>query len=338
MAGTVTSIAIAPGLESLAQELESLEGEQLLERLDARLAEYFRGLLGHRIGKQRVDMQLLRRIYHHPHLLMEGLRPSSQSAASSGARIVHSNQPAAPLLSRPAPGPAALQSTSSPKPEYKHYFVHAGAQNEHTIKVYATPSAIPGETPVVLFLPSTELEEPPVDVFHGGEMVYVPQVQNYGKSKWMNDIPNWLPGWIASMQHDHPRVEWSVVGCSRGAAWAAKIATASGVTFREVVLVAPYLLPDDSPRRDSPEKKTPVHTRLETMLPEYKHRLLIVFGENDDWGTPDRGLYNDASTQLIRHIRPHCCDGVIPGANHKKSLRPAAKEYWPGTPPIQCVV
>jgi pimeloyl-ACP methyl ester carboxylesterase len=199
------------------------------------------------------------------------------------------------------------------------------------IKVYATASAIPGETPVVLYLPSTKLEEPCVNDFLGGEMVYVPQVKNSG-TPWKNDFPNWLPGWVARMQHCRPRVVWSVFGFSRGAAWAAEIATEPGLKFHSVVLVAPYVLPRHSAPLGSP--KTQVQTRLETMLPEYKHQLLIVFGENDEHGTWERPLYNYASTQLMRHIRPHCCDVVIPRANHDGSLRLAAKEYWP---PLSCM-
>ena len=101
---------------------------------------------------------------------------------------------------------------------YLYYFVQGGANNEGVIKVYEPRSTTPDKRPIVLYLLSTELEEPPFDHFCGGEIVCLPQTTNSG-TPWKNDVPNWLRDWVALVQRYHPFVPWSLFGCSRGAAW-----------------------------------------------------------------------------------------------------------------------
>ena len=72
---------------------------------------------------------------------------------------------------------------------------------------------------VVLYLASTDGNEPSVGGFQGSETVYAPHFVNHGAKPWKNDIPDWLIiDWIMQPQADDASSQWSLFGFSRRAA------------------------------------------------------------------------------------------------------------------------
>ena len=64
---------------------------------------------------------------------------------------------------------------------------------------------------VVLYLASTDGDEPSVSDFQGSEIVYVPRFVNHGAKPWKNDIPDWLIDWIMQPQADDASSQWPLL-------------------------------------------------------------------------------------------------------------------------------
>ena len=223
--------------------------------------------------------------------------------------------PPPPSVTPPAvlptqPPPTADQPFTSHGYLVRH--IHVG---EHLINKYIpvnTRTTLNNRTTwAVLYLHSTQGEQPPVRAFQGSEIVYAPQFKSYGRSPWKNNVPDWLLNWVAEAQADDASCQWSLFGFSRGAAWGAILAADVNVRFHRVLLVAPYVLPclSNSDRQ-----------KLEMRLPMYKHNLYITFGSTDPW----------KPCTLIQTIQQNCHNMVFEGLGHEESLAKAAQKLWRG--------
>ena len=247
--------------------------------------------------------------------------------ASKKVKVVDVPPPPVPP---PAPPPPQLQSPvpiqqsppvqASPVPSqapatsaYSVQYCLADGTGD-VIKMYFPRDWRPDQTRhVVLYLASTIGEEAPIENFTGNEIVYVPQFTNHGRKPWKNDVPAWLPNWVAAAQKNDAENTWSLFGFSRGAAWGAILAADVRLNFHRVALVAPYVLP--SYNHDPGHRK-----KLTDRLPLYRHNLCIAFGTEDTW----------KPCSLIEGVKRTCSHTVFQGLGHKASLAKGVQELWTG--------
>ena len=166
---------------------------------------------------------------------------------------------------------------------------------------------------MVLYLPSTTGEFPPIAKCQG-EQVYMPLITNTG-TPWKNTPPDWLSTWVAKVQVDAPRCRWSLVGFSRGAAWALILAANERLNFHRVLVVAPYAFPSCT------------HHERENIIAAFGRRrpgtFCVAFGSKDQW-QPDK-MMNMIKKGLQTHLWR-----ILEDANHETSLERAMDELWDG--------
>ena len=156
----------------------------------------------------------------------------------------------------------------------------------------------------ILYLPSCNGERPSIPShWRGNVIVYALRCENIGAKPWRNDIPPKLREWVARAQLEHPGIQWSLYGGSRGGAWAAILAADASLQWSRVLLVAPYVVP----RRDA----QPMAAGLQR-LGEILH---IRVGEADEWLTATNWFVEDCA------ISGTCDFQFFSGLAHEASLR-----------------
>ena len=168
---------------------------------------------------------------------------------------------------------------------------------------------------MVLYLPGTTGEPPPTDQFVGIEIVCAPMFTNSGKCPWKNRPPDWLSSWVANEQVIAPRRRWSLVGFSRGAAWALILAAEERLFFDRVLVVAPYKIPSFT---DPEQEKI-----IAAVGGRRPGTLCVAFGSNDYWGI-------DPMMKKIKEILEAHLWRTLEGKGHETSLAPAMSSLWPG--------
>ena len=159
-------------------------------------------------------------------------------------------------------------------------------------------------TTYIVYIPSTNLEDPDTSVLTGAEVVMSPVILNHSEQPWRNPIPALMFEWLIAMQQatkDKP-VVWSLFGFSRGAAWGLEIAAHLGLTFHSVLLVAPFFIP-----RLSAEEQQGIGARLARL----KQNILMVWGERDPW----------QPCEILKRISQAGSFSFVPGIGHEESRR-----------------
>ena len=156
---------------------------------------------------------------------------------------------------------------------------------------------------------------PPTTEFLGSEIVYEPMFTNSGKRAWTNKPPSWISWWVANEQAKAPRRRWSLVGFSRGAAWALILAAEKRLIFHRVLVVAPYALPSCT---DHEQKE--IIAALGSRGPA---TLCVAFGSEDYW-KPDE-MMKTIQGRLETHLWR-----TLEGKGHETSLAAAMRLLWPG--------